>query len=66
MSNFLNKMDKSYIKIDKLASKDNEAREYWLSKTPEERFLALENLRRRLYNYDSTRRLQRFFEIVKR
>lgn len=41
-------------------------RQYWLSKTPDERFEALEILRQIAYGYDpATERLQRVFEVVK-
>ncbi len=41
-------------------------REYWLSKSYEERLEALELLRQIFYNYDpSTTRLQRIIESVK-
>jgi hypothetical protein len=40
-------------------------RQYWLSKTPEERFEALELLRQIAYGYDpATARLQRVLEVI--
>jgi hypothetical protein len=41
-------------------------REFWHSRTPEERFWAIELMRRRGYGYDehSIPRLQRVFEVV--
>ncbi len=40
---------------------------YWQARTPGERLLALEIMRRVLYGYDpSSLRLQRFFEIAER
>jgi hypothetical protein len=40
-------------------------RQYWLSKTPAERFEALELLRQIAYGYDpATERLQRLLEIA--
>jgi hypothetical protein len=40
-------------------------RQYWLSKTPEKRFEALEVLRQIAYGYDpAIERLQRVFEVV--
>ena len=40
-------------------------RQYWLSKTPAERFEALELLRQIAYGYDpATERLQRVFEVT--
>jgi len=42
-------------------------REYWLSRTPEERLEAVELMRQIIYGYDpSTTRLQRVFEIAQR
>ena len=42
-------------------------REFWLSRTPEERFAACEFLRQMNYGYDpATTRLQRFLEILER
>jgi hypothetical protein len=68
----MNKLDYLY-KIDKTSfsvsdiDDDSEKEEvsYWLKKTPEERFIALEILRQRFFNYDShTARLQRIIEVV--
>ena len=40
-------------------------KEYWLSKSPQERVHAIETMRQIIYGYDpSTERLQRFFEII--
>jgi len=40
-------------------------REYWMSRTPEERFEALELLRQIAYGYDpATERLQRVLEVT--
>jgi len=65
---YLTEMDKTAF--SSLESEDvnkTEERDYGLSKTPEERFAALEILRQRLYGYDgSTARLQRVFEVVTR
>jgi hypothetical protein len=48
----------------KLTGKRND-RQFWLSKTPDERFEALEILRQIVYGYDpATERLQRIFEII--
>ena len=42
-------------------------REYWYSRTPEERMLALEMMRRIAYGYDeNSPGLQRIFEIAER
>jgi hypothetical protein len=59
------KLDCGVLEIAKLTSKPND-RQYWLAKTPDERFEALEILRRIAYGYDpATERLQRVFEVVK-
>jgi hypothetical protein len=42
-------------------------KQYWLSKTPAERLIALEQMRRIVYGYDpSTTRHQRVLEITDR
>ncbi|HOV15819.1 MAG TPA: hypothetical protein PK771_16135 [Spirochaetota bacterium] len=64
MSNdFLTKIDKSVI-TNSCLDKDNRGeKDYWLSKTPEERFAGLEILRTRFYNYDnSAGRFQRVLQ----
>jgi hypothetical protein len=59
------KLDRSVLEAGHLTSKPND-RQYWLSKTPDERFEALEILRQIAYGYDpATERLQRVFEVVK-
>ena len=60
------KLDKSVIEVVPLSQADND-KEYWLSKTPQERLEALEFVRQVFYGYDpATTRLQRVFEVVKR
>ncbi|CAF3758165.1 unnamed protein product [Rotaria sp. Silwood1] len=63
---YLTKMDKTKFEIlDLHDDTRKQDREYWLSKTPEERFIALELLRQRVFNYDQfTARIQRVFEIA--
>jgi hypothetical protein len=64
-------MNKDFLKLDKksfsvvsLQESDNDI-EYWLSRTPEERIIAVEFLRQLIFNYDpSTERLQRVFETA--
>jgi hypothetical protein len=57
-------LDRSVVETAKLTDKPND-RQYWLSKTPDERFEALEILRQIAYGYDpATERLQRVFEII--
>ncbi len=66
-------MSEEFFKLDKSAISSvspgeiKSDREYWLSKTPEERFLACEYLRRLNYGYNpDTERLQRVLTVVKR
>ena len=60
------KLDKSAFSVVPLSEADDE-KEYWLSKTPQERLEALEFVRQVFYGYDpATTRLQRVFEVVKR
>jgi hypothetical protein len=64
-------MNKDFLKLDKksfsvvsLQESDNDI-DYWLSRTPEERIIAVEFLRQLIFNYDpSTERLQRVFETA--
>jgi hypothetical protein len=57
--------DRGPIEVRKLTDKSSD-RQYWMSKTPEERFEALELLRQIAYGYDpATERLQRVLEVVK-
>jgi len=59
------KLDRSVLETVELTGKPND-RQYWLSKTPDERFEALEILRQIAYGYDpATERLQRVLEVVK-
>jgi hypothetical protein len=59
------KLDRGVLDTAELSSKPND-RQYWLSKTPDGRFEALEILRQIAYGYDpATERLQRVFEVVK-
>ena len=61
--NFL-KLDKKSFSVVSLKESDND-NEYWLSRTPEERILAVEFLRQLIFNYDpATERLQRVFETA--
>jgi len=60
------RVDRKQLTISKLTDPPND-RQYWLSKTPAERFEALELLRQMTYGYDpATARLQRVLEVVKR
>lgn len=61
------RIDKSALSVTTFAEQDARDREYWLSKTPEERFAAIEVIRQNLYGYDpATERLQRVLEITER
>lgn len=60
------RLDRSVLTIGDLRGQDakSEAR-YWLTRSPAERLMALEQLRMRLANYDNiTSRLQRFYTIT--
>ncbi len=63
---YLTKMDKTKFEIlDLHEDTKKRDREYWMGKSPQERFIALELLRQRAFNYDpTTSRLQRVFEIA--
>jgi len=59
------KLNKKAFSVDSLANPQND-KEYWLSKTPNERLEFVEYLRQINYGYDpTTSRLQRFFEVTK-
>ena len=58
------RMDKTAFSVTTLSEKSGD-KEYWLSKTPQERLAALELMRQINYGYDpTTARLQRVLEIV--
>lgn len=64
MNEDLFKLDKNSFSIISLMENENDVG-YWLSKTPEERILAIEFLRQLIFGYDSsTERLQRVFETA--
>jgi hypothetical protein len=57
------RMDKSVLTVGTFD--DDDTREYWVSRTPQERMEALELLRMISYGYDpTTARLRRVLEIV--
>lgn len=59
------KVDRSAFVVTSLYESDE--KEYWLSKTPEERLQALELMRQIVYGYDpATARLQRVLDIAQR
>jgi hypothetical protein len=59
------KMDKKAISVTSLFEESDE-KEYWLSKTPQERLEALELMRQINYGYNpTTDRLQKVLEVAK-
>ena len=59
------RLDRGVVEIGELKDPPNE-RKHWMSKTPAERFEALELLRQIAYGYDpATARLQRVLEVAK-
>jgi hypothetical protein len=60
------KIDKSFVSVSRLTDIPDD-KTYWLSKTPYERMLAVDTLRRLNYGErQSTARLQRVLEIAQR
>ncbi len=60
----LPKLDRSAFSVVPLKDADNDL-EYWLSRTPQERFAAIEINRRMVYGHDrATSRLQRVLETA--
>ncbi len=60
------RMDKSAFSVGRLTDASDD-REYWLSKSPQERLEAVEIMRQIVYGYDpSTTRLQRVLEVAQR
>jgi hypothetical protein len=58
------RLDRGAFEVGSLKDKAND-RQYWMSRTPAERFEALELLRQIAYGYDpATERLQRVLEVV--
>ena len=68
MKEYLEKMDRHVLNISTLGEEDPRAETmYWLSKPPIERLIALELLRMRMANYDSTESgLQRIYTVTER
>jgi hypothetical protein len=61
----IQRMDKSFFSIVAL-SEDSDEKEYWLSRSSQERLQALELMRQGVYGYDPvTARLQRVFSVTK-
>ena len=59
-------MDKSHFEVFTSFEQADEAdRQYWWSRTPQERLTALEVMRQVMYSYDpATTRLQRVLEVA--
>ncbi len=58
------KMNKSVLSVVAL-SEESDEKEYWHSKTPQERLEAVESMRQINYGYDlTTTRLQRVLEVA--
>lgn len=61
------RIDRSAFSVVKLNEADEDDRQYWLSKTPLERWEGMEVIRQVIYGYDpTTTRLQRVLEVVRR
>ena len=64
---YLEKMDRTAITVSRLQNDPLEETKFWLTKSPLERLIGLEILRKRLSNYDNiTSRLQRVFTVTER
>jgi hypothetical protein len=59
------KVRRDVFKITSLFEPSDE-KEYWLSKTPEERLEAVELMRQIIYGDEAAKRLQRVFEVTQR
>ena len=60
------RVDRSAFSVTTLSEAEQSDRDYWKSRSPDERLAALELSRQIAYGYDPTaRRLSRFFEVVK-
>ncbi len=60
------RVDRQAFSVATLKEADHLDEQYWKSRTPDERFEALELSRQITYGYDpTTRGLSRFFEVVK-
>jgi hypothetical protein len=57
------RVDRTAISFGTLEDEGDD-RAYWQAKTPEERLIACEVMRRIIYGYDATARLQRVLEVV--
>jgi hypothetical protein len=58
------RLDRSHFSVAKLEDQGND-KEYWASKTPQERLAALEFMRQVMYGYDpATERIQKIFTVT--
>jgi hypothetical protein len=59
------RVDRTAFRVTSFAEAERADREYWRSRTPDERLAALELSRQITYGYDPTARgLSRFFEVA--
>jgi len=59
------RVDRQAFEVTSFAEAEKSDREYWRSRTPDERLEALELSRQIAYGYDpTTRGLSRFFEVA--
>ncbi|MDX2199342.1 MAG: hypothetical protein SF069_10280 [Phycisphaerae bacterium] len=58
------RLDRSHFEVRDLDAPDDDGT-YWLTKTPEERMLALAYLRRMAFGDAATERLQRVFSVAR-
>ncbi|MFA9213847.1 MAG: toxin secretion, membrane fusion protein [Candidatus Methylacidiphilales bacterium] len=65
---FNQEINKSSIKIIKRGSEEDDDTLFWLSKTPLERLIALEEIRKSYndWKYGTEQRFQRVYRIIKR
>jgi hypothetical protein len=63
----LPRLDRSAFRVTTFAAAERDVTQYWHERTPEERLLALEQMRQVVYGYDpATTRLQRILTVVQR
>ena len=61
----LPRLDRSAFCVTSFAAAERDVKQYWSQKAPEERLLALEQMRQIVYGYDpATTRLQRVLTVV--
>ena len=59
------KMDKTAFSVGTFEDSEREEKEFWLSRTPEERFMAVEYLRQMMYGYNPlTVRMEKVLTVV--